>query len=410
MAARLKSIRFAAAASAVLLVQGCGGSSLQGPPGSTASVESPRLQTAAPDKTQPARIALLLPMGGFGEAAQIARGMKQAAEMALFDADNPAIQLLVKDDGGTPEGARRATENAIAEGAEIVLGPLFGKAVPGAAEAARPSRIPVLTFSNDPQVAGRDVYLMSFPASEEVHRVVRFAAERGKHRFVALIPATPYGRAVEPAFRSALQSAGAELVVIETYASDANGILHSAKRILDVIKSAEASGKPVDALFLPSGPDEIARLGPLIAYSGIDTAKVKLIGTSAWDVPVTARDDVLVGGWYAASDPAAWTEFSAKFQKTFGRAPPRLATLAYDAMTMAIQLSNVPPPARYSTEALTRATGFNGIDGALRYKADGTIERSLAVMEIEKYRSILIDAAPRLVAQPEQVSAAAMLR
>lgn len=389
-----------------LLLQGCGGSTLQNTPASTASVETPRLAPRAPEQTQPARIALLLPLAGFGETAQIARGMKQAAEMALFDANNPAIHLMVKDDGGTPEGARRAAQSAIAEGAEIVLGPLFGKAAAGAAEAARPSRIPVLTFSNDPQVAGNGVYLMSFPASEEVQRVVRFAADRGKRRFVALIPASPYGQTVEPAFRSAVRSTGAELVALETYAGDANGILNSAKRILEVIKSAEAAGTPIDALFLPSGPDEIARLGPLIAYSGIDTGKVKLIGTSAWDVPVTARDDVLVGGWYAASDPAAWSDFSAKFQKTFGRAPPRLATLAYDAVNVAIELSSVPPPARYSAENLTRQAGFDGIDGALRFKASGSIERGLAVMEIEKYRSILIDAAPRLEGAPARVSAA----
>ena len=305
-----------------------------------ASSKSPGSQHSSQSK--PTKIALLLPFAGFGEPAQIARGMKQAAEMALFDANDPAIQLIVKDDGGTAEGAQRATEAAVAEGADIVLGPLFGKSVSGAAPVARKAGVPVLAFSNDPAVAGPGVYLMSFLAAEEVERVISFAASKGKKRFAALIPATHYGQMVEPAFRKAVKQSGGEIVALETYAPGASGVLASAKSIFAAIKAAGDAGQPVDALFLPAGQDEIAQLGPLISYSGLDTQKVKLIGTSAWDVPVISRDERLIGGWYAATDPASWVAFSEKFQKTFGQPPPRLATLAYDAVSIAIALSRQP--------------------------------------------------------------------
>lgn len=379
---------------ACALLAGC--AAKLGAPATTASVESALPpQSLPPAKAQPARIALLLPLGGFSETAQIARGMKQAAELALFDANDPAIQLIVKDDGGTPEGAKAAADAAIAEGAEIILGPLFGKATGGAAAAARPSRIPVLSFSNDPAAAADGVYLMSFLAGDEVGRVVSYAAQRGKTRFVALIPANAYGQSIEPAFRQAIAATGAILVAAEIYTPDARGILDSAKRILAVIKSSEGAGQPVDALFLPGGADEIAQLAPLIAYSGIDTKAVKIIGTSALDIAASARDEVLTGAWYASSDPETWSLFSQKFQKTFGRAPPRLASLAYDATAIAIELAKVPPPARYAAERLRRADGFAGVDGVVRFSAQGKAERGLAVLEIEKYRSVVIDPAPR---------------
>lgn len=361
-------------------------------PTSTASVEKPTGPAGqVTQQNRRANIALLLPLGGFGESARIARGMKQAAEMALLDANEPGIQLIVKDDGGTPEGAKAAADAAIGEGAEIILGPLFGKAAAGARQAARPSRIPVLSFSNDPAVAGDGVYLMSFLAGDEVDRVVGYAVTRGKKRFAALIPASPYGQTVEPAFRKAIAANRAELVTAETYTPDASGILEAAKRTLAAIKSAEADGEPIDALFLPSNADEIAQLAPLIAYSGIDTRKVKLIGTSAWDIAPALRDEVLVGAWYAASDPEAWNQFSQEFQKTFGQAPPRLATLAYDAASFAIDLAKVPAPARFAEANLRRPQGFAGVDGSFRFDAQGKAERSLAVLEIEKYRSVVID-------------------
>ena len=54
-----------------------------------------------------------------------AKGMRSAAEMALADFHEPNIQLIYEDDGGTGPGAMLAARQAIAEGAEIILGPLF---------------------------------------------------------------------------------------------------------------------------------------------------------------------------------------------------------------------------------------------------------------------------------------------
>jgi ABC-type branched-subunit amino acid transport system substrate-binding protein len=240
--------------------------------------------------------------------------------------------------------------------------------------------------------------------SEEVDRVISFAASKGKKRFAALIPATPYGQMIEPAFRKAVKQAGGEIVALQNYVPGTSSVLDSAKQIFAAIKGAGDSGQPVDALFVPAGQDEIAQLGPLISYSGLDTQKIKLIGTSAWDVPVISRDDRLIGGWYAATDPASWAAFSEKFQKTFGQAPPRLATLAYDAVSMAITLSRNPGPARFAAENLTKPSGFTGIDGAIRLKLDGTSARGLAVLEIEKYRSVVIDPALAFEVPAERVS------
>ncbi len=385
--------------SAVIALQvlgGCAQSNLGPELPQTSSIDNGSNAARPTDqKAHAAKIALVLPLAGYGESAQIARGMKQAAEMALFEANNPAIQLIVKDDGGTPQGAMAAADSAIAEGAEIILGPLFGKSVTAIAPIARRANVPVVAFSNDPAVAGNGTYLMSFLASEEVHRVVSFVASQGKRRFAALIPDTAYGRTVEPAFRDAVTNSGGTLSAIEIYPADSSGMLASAKRVLQTISDAERAGAPVDALFVPAGRDQISQLGPLLVYSGFNSAKLKMLGTSAWDVPVFSRDDVLIGGWYAASDPAGWSAFAEKYRKTFGTVPPRLATLSYDAMSMALTLAATSGPARFSAAALTNPQGFVVSDGIVRLTANGLSTRNLAVLEIEKTRTVVIDAAPQ---------------
>jgi branched-chain amino acid transport system substrate-binding protein len=410
---RPRHLAFASSMTILTLVAGgCAQSNLGPEAAQTSSIGGKQASPSPADKkARSVKIALILPLGGYGEPAQIARGMKQAAEMALFEADNPAVQLITKDDTGTPQGAMAAADAAIAEGAEIILGPLFGKSAAAIAPIAGKAGVPVVTFSNDPTVAGHGVYLMSFLASEEVNRVIGYAANQGQRRFAALIPETAYGKTVEPSFRSAVSKSGGQIAALETYPADASGMLAAAKKVVQAISDAEKSDAPVDALFVPAGPDSIAVLGPLLAYSGLTNDKLKLLGTSAWDVPIIARDDTLIGGWYAASDPAGWTAFSEKYRKSFGTAPPRLATLSYDAMTMALNLAADPGPGRYSPENLTRAQGFSGVDGTVRLTPGGFSQRALAVLEIGKDRSVVIDAPQQGAAsQPQAVAASPVAR
>ena len=351
----------------------------------------------APDSQDrpPVKIALLLPMGGMGETAAVAKSMKRAVELALFERNDPSIQLVTKDDEGTAAGARAAADAAVRAGAEIILGPLFAKSVSGVAPVARQARVPVLAFSNDTQVAGNGIYLMSTLPEQEVERIVSYAAMRGKRRFAALIPDTAYGRVVGPAFRRAVQRAGGSVAIVEKYPPGANGMLAPTKRVVEAMRTNAAAGTPVDALFLPGGQEALPQIGPVIAYSGLDTSRVKLLGTGAWDFPSIGRDKAFVGGWYPSPDPIAWRAFAERYAKTFGSTPPRIASVAYDAMGLAISLSSNPPGTRFTPGNLTRKNGFAGVDGIVRLEPSGLSQRGLAVLEVQTFGATVIDPAPR---------------
>lgn len=340
------------------------------------------------------KVALLLPLGGFDQTAVISKGMKQAAELALFDSGRADVQLIVKDDKGTPEGARVAADEAINEGAEIVLGPLLGRAVPGAAAVARASNVPVLTFSNDRTVAGNGVYVMGFSPEQDAERVAGYAARQGKSRFAVLVPDDTFGSVTGEAFKSAVARSGGTITAFETYPAGANAMIGPSRRIVEAARAAEGAGAPIDAVFLPGGQDVLSQLGPLLTYSGFDAGKVKLLGSGAWEFATLGSNPAFVGGWYPGPDPASWREFQAKFSKAFGGAPPRVASLAYDAMQLAMTLSRDPPGQRFTVANLTRPGGFAGVDGTMRLTSSGVIERSLAIHEVQKVGSTIIEAAP----------------
>src|SRR6516162_3832119 len=106
--------------------------------------------------------------------AVAAQSMRNAAEMALAEFNNPDLQLLVKDDGGSAPGAQQAAQQALDEGAEIILGPLFALTVGPVGRAARGRGVPVIAFSTDANVAARGIYLLSFLPESDVDRIIGY--------------------------------------------------------------------------------------------------------------------------------------------------------------------------------------------------------------------------------------------
>jgi len=317
--------------------------------------------------------------------------MKQAAELAVFELNNPNLQLIIKDDAGTSEGAQKAAEEAIQEGAELILGPLFAASVRAVGPVAQQAGRPVLAFSNDGQVAGNGVYLLGFMPQQEVRRVANYALAQGHRRFAAFVSEDAYGQIVEAAFREAVTSGGGTIVAVERYPATTNAMVAPAERIVAAIREADEAGQPIDALFVPGNPETLPRLGPLLSYANLDTSRVKLLGTGGWDLPNLGRNAVFVGGWFASPEPRGWRDFSERFARTYGMAPPRIASIAYDAISIAAQFANAPSGARFTMANLTRPTGFAGVDGPIRLLPSGLAERGLAVLEVQPVGATVID-------------------
>ena len=127
-----------------------------------------------------------------------------------------------------------------------------------------------------------------------------------------------------------------------------------------------------------------------------DPAKVKYMGTGQWDQPGIGTEPTLVGGWFAAPAAQGYADFSRRFQTAFGRAPVRIASIAYDATALAAALAGNPPIRRYDREALENPQGFAGYDGVFRFRSDGLAERGLAVLEVQRggFRTVVPAALP----------------
>jgi ABC-type branched-subunit amino acid transport system substrate-binding protein len=331
------------------------------------------------------KVGLILPLSASGNAGVAAQSMRNAAEMALAEFQNPNIQLLIKDDGGSPQGAGQGAQQALDEGAEIILGPLFAASVPATAQVARARSISCIAFSTDSSIAGRGVYLLSFLPESDVNRIVEYSASIGKKSFAALLPDNAYGSVVEAAFKQAVSRRGGRVAAFEKYGAD---------RSTPARNVAQALGG-ADALLLADDGDSVVATADALTAAGANLKNIQLLGTGLWDNPRVFASPALQGGLFAAPDPAGFRAFSGRYRTKYGSEPVRTATLAYDAVALVAALARTQGGARFSSDVLTNPSGFAGIDGLFRFRPDGTNERGLAVMRVATGGSVPVAGSPK---------------
>ncbi len=339
-----------------------------------------------------AKVALLVPLTGPGKIGEIGAALKEAGELAIFDAGGSEIILVPIDTKGTPEGARIAAQQALKDGAELILGPLLSANVGPVAQEARARNIPVLAFSSDRKVAGNGVFLLSFLPSQEIKRVVDYSASKGNRGFASLIPQSPYGNLVNTAFDQAVGQAGSKIISVEQYARNTKSAEKNISRLATFAKSRRSG---IGAIFLPEGGSLLYKMAGMLEKKGINKDRIRLLGTGLWDEPGLSAVSALHGGWYASPDPAAKSAFIARYKNAYGKSPLRIASLAYDGVSLASVLAASEKGERYTAGQLTNRDGFDGVDGLFRLLRDGTNERALAVLELRSGGAQVVSPAPR---------------
>ncbi|MBI1216720.1 MAG: ABC transporter substrate-binding protein [Alphaproteobacteria bacterium] len=341
---------------------------------------------------QKVTVALLVPLTG--KSANLGQAMLKSSQMALFDVGSANFELLPEDTQSTPDGAAAAARDAIAHGADLILGPIFADDVKAVKPLAMGANIPVIAYTTDWTLAGDGTYVMGFLPFAQVARVAQFARSRGYDRLAVFAPKTEY---CDVAI-STLQRAGVNLVRTERYSPEMTDLTQETGNFVDSSVVGGTDDEPqfnFNALLLPLGGESLRTLVSLMDLHHLNGQTVRYLGTGLWDDAALTKNPNLFGSWFAAPDPKLRRDFERRYQNNYGEPPPRLSTLAYDSTALAAVLSRSSDGASpYSRENLTNPRGFAGIDGLFRFRDDGLAERGLAVLEIESDKMLVVDPAP----------------
>jgi ABC-type branched-subunit amino acid transport system substrate-binding protein len=193
---------------------------------------------------------------------------------------------------------------------------------------------------------------------------------------------------VEAAFQQAVARNGGRVIALEKYPADPSRMGEAIRRVAQAANGA-------DSIFIPDGADAVPGVVAALANNGVNLRRVQLLGTGLWDDPRIFETPALAGGWYAAPDAAGFRSFATRYRGRYGQDPVRTATLAYDAVALVAALVKTQGPQRFSEQVLTGSSGFAGIDGIFRFRADGTNDRGLAVQRVAPGGGQPVSPAPR---------------
>lgn len=339
-------------------------------------------QQAKPATT---KIVVLLPLSG--QSAALGRTLLNAAEMALFDIADERLELVPRDTGGTPQAAAAAAQRAISEGAAAIIGPLFAPEAAAVRPIAAAAGVEMLTFTTDRRLASPGSHVLGLAPGDQIDRIIGFARAGGAARLAVLAPRNPYGDVATAAAQESAGRYGAQIVRVERY--DPN--------LTDLSVPAQALAQltpPPQAAFIADGGQPAQAMARAVREAGLQ--QTQLLGAGLWDEPGLGSEPALVGGRFAAPDPAARADFESRYKALFGEKPHRIATLAYDAAALAATVARrgatLGKPLDRS--ALT-SFDYNGADGPMRLQGNGSTRRGLAVLEITPEGARVVDPAPR---------------
>jgi outer membrane PBP1 activator LpoA protein len=341
----------------------------------------PSQPIAAPNMQNGLRIALLLPSKGpHADAAKTVRDGFLAGyyKTKQQQPTNASIKIY---DTGEGNKVREAYEKALAEQAQVIVGPLTKPEVQSLAKIQHLA-LPVLalnTVAEDSSLP-RQLYQFGLMPEDEVVAIAEHALRHRNHRALVFAPQTEWGQRLVSTFKHYWQSHGGTVVEVKFF----NPKQSLASNIQGLLQVKEKQRRQdADMIFLAASPEMARQIKPLLNLYHAETLPVYATSAIYTGTPSPGNDHDLNGIRFC--DMPWVLQHSAHLQDTYqmtaklwpgsSNRSPRFFAMGMDAYQLAHQL--------VSTHSFP-THGFSGVTGALRLNAYRRIQRELVCAKFEQ--------------------------
>lgn len=351
--------------------------------------------------SQSFRVAMLLPLSGKAEA--MGKSMKNAAMMAVGDLNNNNLVLQFYDTKGTTSGARVAVENVINAKSDLILGPLLGDEVAAITGMAQSEGIPVISFSSSPNVLRSGIYTLGLLNEEQIDRIIKYAASKGRLRLAVVLPDNQSGINMFKAVAKSAQTHGVTLVKAGFYPPETMDFTSLVTQMAgeDRVKASQAKANEpkieseldFDVLLVPEFGNRLKSITSMFSFYDVSAPEVLFMGTSVWANTNLNKETELYGAVYPVMSLSRHARFFQKYNQMFEERPNGLSIFAYDAVALASALSRKDKD--NLTAEITNLDGFYGMSGAFRIFDNGKNEHGLDVVKVTASGQQVIEPAER---------------
>ncbi len=356
----------------------------------------PNLRSGPSISGETVEVAMLLPLSSpQGGDAIIARSLENAARLAATEQTGVTINIRTYNTDGNPATAATVARQAVQEGADVILGPLRSESAAAVGVAVANSGVAVLSFSNNAEVAGGNVFVLGNTFANTANRIVSHAARQGAGNIVVVHASNLAGEVARDAVRGAAARSGASVAATIPYEFSQTGVINAVPQVVQAVRDSGANA----VLLTSDSAGALPFFAQLLPENGLDLETVRVMGLTRWDTPPQTLEFAgLQGGWFTVPDQAALAGFEGRYAASYGSPPHTLASLGYDGIRAVAE--TVATTGRVGGADLTASPGFQGAGGVFRLLPNGTNQRALAIAQVTENQVAIIDPAPRRFGGP----------
>ena len=377
------ALKAAVVGASLALLAACEPVSLGGLPGATGG------SGQSIDTSKPIPVAMLLPKSDQGASA-VAASLENAARLAVADLGDVKIDLRVYDTAGDATQAAALAQQAVDDGAKVILGPLFAEAANAAGAAVVDDNVNVISFSNTPSIAGGNVFILGPTFRNTANRVTDYMSRTGRKDLVILHSNDAPGQFGRSAIQAAAASNGVRVASTVGFDLDQASLDIALNQTRDVVVQSGVSTVMTTSDYAGALPFILELLpekgvGPQTTYAGL----------TRWDTrPDAFHFAGLQNSLFAMPDQRMIASFRDRYEAAYGGRPHQLAGLAFDGIAAIGALAAQGKSDALTTRGLMQPQGFQGVGGVFRFLPDGTNERGLAIASIKEKQVVILEPAP----------------
>ena len=376
---------------------------------STAVLYGRNLETLKANKKK-VKVGLFFPFSG--KNRDLGWSLYNSAVLSLFDNDlGHNIELVLIDSKDTPTEPAKSIKEIADKDIKIVVGPVFSSSVEAVSKDFMSKSITAISLSNNQQLSGKinnngGVFIAGFLPEQQIDKVVNYAVDHNKINFAILAPNNQYGSTISAMFKRIVKSRDGVMITSEFYDPSGSDLPKVVERLVNAslvpAHLAEGGGNKVakgtiikdsdrtypQVILIPESGKTLTKITALIKQFNTQERDYQLMGTGQWDDISSLSDINLRGAWFAAPQHEKFANFERSYYQTYGKFPPRIASIAYDSIASIAELiekkgGQTPAVPDFTNYFSSQKNGFDGIDGSFRFLPNGLVQRNLAMLQID---------------------------
>ena len=138
-------------------------------------------------------------------------------------------------DAADEKAAKLMMEKIIAKKTKIVLGPLFGPITQAIIPQAEANNITVITLSNNPAIAGGNMYVFGHAPMRQAERIINHYMQKGHRDLILLLPTESYSKTTSSIIENMALKDNINPVRTEFYDSTPESIAASVTKVAEMV-------------------------------------------------------------------------------------------------------------------------------------------------------------------------------